>query len=345
MEKASILMLVWNYRGVGGHDIVINNLCFGLRKLGYNIAIGSFSFDRNPPEDIEKVHLKKFRSLDGYDFDIIHSHQPRMNYYSLLTSRPFICHNHGPSTRIQEINLIASILLSKNKLSRIISISNSALNQLNNLVGTGILSKIPLDVIYNGVDSTYYHTNLPRPYAQGDPQLLFVGILYTHKNVLQLIEAMPAILKLYPKAHLQIVGDGDDYKRLHREIKKQKLENKVELVGLAFGENLRLRYSSCDIYLSASKWEMFDLPALEAMACGKPVLLSDIPAHKELLEGSNAGLTFSLLDTSNIQNSIQEIYNNRKNFSSAARKFAEKYDWSFSCTNLSRIYDRIMLQN
>ena len=88
---------------------------------------------------------------------------------------------------------------------------------------------------------------------------------------------------------------------------------------------------------------MFDLPALEAMACGKPVLLSDIPVHKELLEGSHAGLMFSLSDTSNIQNMIKQIYENWKDLSSAARKSAEKYDWSIACEKLARIYNRIIV--
>ena len=77
---------------------------------------------------------------------------------------------------------------------------------------------------------------------------------------------MPRILKLYPNAHLQIVGDGKGIERLKFKIKEKKLENKVELTGSLYGDDLRLRYSSCDIYTSASKNEAFNLPILEAMA-------------------------------------------------------------------------------
>jgi glycosyltransferase involved in cell wall biosynthesis len=343
-------MVVSNYRMAGGMEVVINNLCSGLNKIGYNVAIGAFSFDRNPPDNIEKVNLKRFTSLTSnniskYDFDIVHSHQSQINYYSHLTPKPFIFHFHGLANRIQEINLKVSTLVCGNRISRIISVSNTALNLLTNTVGKGVLANIPSDVIYLGVDTKYYHTNLAQPYRKGDPQLLFVGNLYPHKNVTSIIEAMPDITKIYPDAHLQIVGNGDDYQRLNYEIKKKKLENSIELVGMAIGEKLRLRYSSCDIYISASKLEAFTLPPLEAMACGKPILLSDISAHKELIEESNAGRTFSLLDNSSIPTKIREVYDNRRILSSSARRAAEKFDWSAICDRIARVYDEMIIQS
>jgi glycosyltransferase involved in cell wall biosynthesis len=343
-------MVIRYYLGVGGVETVINNLCNGLLKIGYNLAIGAYSFYQDPPDNIEKVNLKKFRSLtsnnrSAYDFDIIHNHNPSMNYYSLLTSKPFVFHYHGSSNRIQEMNLKMSMLLCRNRLARVIFVSNSALNHLTNIVGKRVSSKIPSDVIYNGVNTSSYHTNLPRPYVKGHPQLLFVSNLYPHKNVLSIIEAMPEIIKLYPDVHLQIVGDGKDYQRLSHKIREKKLENSIELIGSVSEEDLILRYSSCDIYISASKFETFNLPSVEAMACGKPVLLSDIPPHKELLEASNAGLTFSLLDNSSICKGLNDVYDNRKSFGAAARVFAERNDWSGTCQRIARIYEHILTEN
>ncbi|MGC1131848.1 MAG: glycosyltransferase family 4 protein, partial [Nitrososphaeraceae archaeon] len=256
----------------------------------------------------------------------------------LITPKPFVFHYLGTSNRVQEINLRLSAFLYRNKISRVISISDSALNHLRKLVG----KNIAIDVIYAGVDTTYYNTNLPKPYSKGDPQLLFIGNLYPHKNVIRLIESMPDIIKIYPDAHLQIVGDGEDYQKLNHRIKEKKLEDSVELPGSLYGEELRLRYSSCDIYVSASKLEISSLPVLEVLACGKPVLLSNIPAHRELVEASNAGRTFSLIENSSLHNMIREIYENRRSFSSEARKFAEKRDWSIACGKLARIYDQII---
>jgi glycosyltransferase involved in cell wall biosynthesis len=348
MSSGSILMVISNYRALGGHQTVINNLCNGLYKIGYNIAIGAFSFDQNPPDNIEKVNLKKFRSLESnkdtskYNFDIIHSHQTQMNYYSFLTRKPFIFHYYGASNRIQKINLKVSAFLCRKRISKIIGLSNAALNDLRKIVGESISSKIPSGIIYCGVDTTYYHTGLPKPYKKGDPQLLFVGNLYPHKNVITIIKGMPEIIKFYPDAHLQIVGNGSEYQKLENEIKKEKLEHRIELVGSVSNEDLRLRYSSCDIYVSASKWEMFDLPPIEAMACGKPALLSDIPVHREIFEPSNAGRLYSLSDDSNICSALREVYENRQFLSSSARGFAEKYDWSMICNEMGKVYETMI---
>jgi glycosyltransferase involved in cell wall biosynthesis len=336
-------MVVSTYLPLVGHGSVINNLCKRLSKIGFRVAIGAFSFEQDPPDNIEKVNLNRFKKLtsddQGVGFDIIHNHHTKMNYYSLLTSKPFIFHYHGTSSRIQEINLIISMHLCKNRISRIISCSSSSLNQFRSLV-----SNVSSEVIYNGIDSIYYHPNLPRPDTKGDPQLLFVGNLHKYKNIGGIIAAMSIITELYPDAHLQIVGDGPEYKNLHYEIKKRKLSGCIELVGKLHGEKLRSAYSSCDIYISSSKLEAYPLPPVEAMACGKPVLLSDIPVHKELLEASKAGLAFSLYDYSDIGHKLKEVYDNRKIFSAAARQFSEKHDLAAMCDRVARIYEDLMIQ-
>lgn len=341
MRKASILMVMSTYHGIGGHDIVINNLSNGLTKLGYDVHIGAFSFKQNPPDDIPMVKLTKTslaqNTIDGKNFDIIHSHETSMNYYSLFNKKPTVFHYHGANGTLQKMNLRMSMFLCRNTISKIIPVSFTALDHLKNMLGT-----IPAEVIYNGVDTKFYNIDLPRPHTKGDPQLLFVGNLYPHKNVMTLLDAMYSILVSYPFAHLQIVGDGGDYTRLSNKIKEKKLEKNVELVGKLYKDELRLRYSSCDIYVSASKLEANPVPVLEAMSCGKPVVLSEIPAHKELVNASNGGLTFSSFDSIEIKNKLQEVYEKRKHFGSAAREFAEKYDWSSVCKQVAAIYDQIV---
>jgi hypothetical protein len=110
MDKASILMIVSNYFMADRVEVVINNLCNGLNKIGYNVGIGPFSFDLNSADNKEKVNLEKFRSLttnniSKYDFDIIHSYQAQIDYYSPLTPKSVMFHFHRIANIIQEINL------------------------------------------------------------------------------------------------------------------------------------------------------------------------------------------------------------------------------------------------
>lgn len=339
MSKGKILMTVSEYRFFTGHGTGINNLCLGLKELGYEMAIGAFKFHDKPPEGIDMINLKKtnFFSEEVKKFDIIHNNHPKLNYYSLFSPKPFIFHLYGASNKIQEINVKLSILFCKNKISRILAISNSVVYQVSNAVG-----KIPIEVIYLGVDTKYFNTNLEQKFVKGKPQLFFVGVLYPHKNVEMLIDSMHHILKKFPKAHLQIVGKGNEYFNLKQKIKNEQLESSVEILGNIEKEELRDRYASCDVYVTASKHEMLDLPAIEAMSCGKPVVLSNIPVHKEIIEKSNAGKIFDINDKKSLGDIVEKCIKNSKEIGEKGRQFAEENDWIKVSKKVAKIYDGLL---
>jgi glycosyltransferase involved in cell wall biosynthesis len=342
MKKRSVLMVVAKYPATYGHTTVINNLCAGLNKMGYRAAIGAFSFDEEPPFNIEKVKLSKKKLLtEGVkylDFDIIHPHQARVMYYLLFKkpTKPIVFHYHAAATKIQEINLTLMMALYKKRISKTICVSQKALNHLQGLTG-----KCDAIIIYNGSDTNFYNPNLPKPYKKGEPQLLFVSVLRRYKNAGALVDAMPKLLRKYPKAHLQIVGAGEDYDRLKEKIKQLALENNIEMTGKVTDEELRLRYSSCDLYISASTNEHCPVPTFEAMACGKPLVLSELESHIEIVNASKAGLTFSFSDSSDICRKIDEVYKNEKVYSEHALKFSRNYDWSNICKQVASVYDQI----
>lgn len=332
-------MTVSEYQYFTGHGTGINNLCLGLKDLGYEMAIGAFKFHDKPPDGINMVHLKKtnFFSEEVKKFDIIHNNHPKLNYYSLFSPKPFIFHLYGASNKIQEINVKLSILFCKSKISRILVISNSVKYQVSNAI-----NKIPIEVIYLGVDTKYFNTNIKQKYVKGNPQLFFVGVLYPHKNVKMLIDSMHHILKKFPKAHLQIVGKGKEYLDLKQKIKKEQLESSIELVGNIEKEELRDRYASCDVYVTASKHEMLDLPAIEAMSCGKPVVLSDIPVHKEIIEKSKGGKIFAINNEKNLVEIIEECIKNGKEMGRKGRLFAEENDWAKVSEKVALIYNELL---
>ena len=333
-------MVVAKYPATRGHTTVINNLCKGLSELGYETAIGAFSFDEDPPFNIKKEILNKFqlrkKGVSILNYDIIHTHQPRVHYYLLSKkpSKPIIFHYHGAANKIQEINFKVSMKLYRKKISKIISVSKTGVEQIEKMIGP-----TPAEVIYNGADTEFYNPNNSKRYKKGEPQLLFVSALHKYKNAGVLIEAMPEILKKYSKAHLQIVGSGEDVPNLKNLISKNKLENKVELTGKIDNEQLRTRYSSCDIYISSSTFEVCPVPTLEAMSSGKPLVLFDIKPHREIIEASTAGEVFLNFEKNEICDKIMKVYENRDKYSSSARIFAEKHDWKNICKQVAKVYD------
>ena len=173
-------MVVAKYPATFGHTSVINYLCKELNELGHRTAIGAFSFDSEPPFNIEAVKLDKRKLLlsgvSYLDFDIIHPHQARVLYYLLSKkpNKPIIFHYHGASDRIQELNFKVAMWRYKNKISKIISVSNAGINQMKKLV-----KNISAEVIYNGVDGfaakTVNITSFPAPHVSKPGDLLWFG--------------------------------------------------------------------------------------------------------------------------------------------------------------------------
>ena len=344
MKKKSILMVVGKYPATYGHTTVINNLCIGLNKIGYSTAIGAFSFEEDPPNNIPKVKLNKLKLLTSgvnyLDFDIIHTHQALVNYYllSVKSKKLVIQHYHAASNRLQEINAKIMMKLYKKRIAKIMCVSHKALNHFKELAGES-----DAIVIYNGVDTEFYNPNLPIPHKKGTPQLLFVSVLRKYKKTGFLIDAIPELLKKYPNAHLQIVGMGEDYQNMKNKINEMQLKDHVEMLGKISDEELKLRYSSCDLYISASTHEHCPVPPFEAMGCGKPLVLSDLEGHNEVLKLSKAGLNFNLNDKKDICKKIEEVYENRIVFGANALDCAKKFDWSNICKQVAQVYEELLI--
>ncbi len=338
MMQDSILMLMSKYHKFSGHVRVVENLSIGLDKLGFDVSIASPIWEKDPPECIKKIYLNRFKTIDSQipnEISLIHNHQTLMNYYSLFTKRPFIFHYHGASMFLQRINLKVSMKLCRNHISKIISVSYAADNQINEIV-----KNIPSQIIYNGVNNRLYH-NIKNIEKDGEPQLLFVGNLFEYKKVQNIINAMEKIVITHPNAFLQIVGNGKYFGNLQNQIIQKKLEKYIELCGRITDEQLQQMYASCDLYVSASSWEMFGLPILEAMAYGKPSAVSNIPAHKELIEASKAGKVFEQ-DINDIYKKIIEVFEKKDQLSLDAKKFANEHTWEKVCQKIGNVYDGIL---
>ena len=345
MNSLSIIFIVATYPATYGHTSVINNLCQGLTKLGHRTAIGAFTFKKDPPKDVEKVQLSRFELLrsgvKSLDYDIIHPHQAQVLYFLLAKKpdKPVIVHYHAASNMIQKLNLKFSMALFKNKISKFISVSKKASNHLKEWAG-----ECDDIVVYNGVDTKFFNPNLDGPYRKGEPQLLFVSVLRKYKKTIELVNAIPELSKKYPKVHLQIVGDGEEFETLNDIIKQKGLEERVEMTGRIDDDELKLRYASSDLYISASTNEHCPVPTFEAMACGKPLVLSELESHNEIIAASKAGLTFSFSDVKDLCQKVEQVYENRVEYGNGAKNFIVNHSLEEFCKRVEEIYNKVLNQ-
>ncbi|MEU9303107.1 glycosyltransferase family 4 protein [Streptomyces sp. NPDC048269] len=129
-----------------------------------------------------------------------------------------------------------------------------------------------------GQDKARARAGLPLPAAfRGDgPLAVCVGRLCHQKGQDVLLRAWPELLGTVPGARLALVGDGPDTERLRRTAPPG-----VHFAGAA--ADIRPWLRAADLVVLPSRWEGMALAPLEAMACGRPVLVSDVSGARESL--------------------------------------------------------------
>jgi rhamnosyl/mannosyltransferase len=142
----------------------------------------------------------------------------------------------------------------------------------------------------------------------GEPLILFVGRLVYYKGLEYLIDAMREV-----SARLLIIGDGPLKSKLTQAIQTNGLRNKVVLLGERSQEQLMAYYHACDLFVlpSIHKSEAFGIVQLEAMACGKPVISTDLPSGVPWVnQNGQTGLVIPPKDVGAMIRAINLLLNN-----------------------------------
>lgn len=90
------------------------------------------------------------------------------------------------------------------------------------------------------------------------------------------------VVKRLPDAGLTLVGDGPERARIEARVRDEGLGARVRFTGLVPRETVYAELLAADLFVSPALWEGLPIAVLEAMALGRPVLLSDIPPHVEI---------------------------------------------------------------
>lgn len=122
-------------------------------------------------------------------------------------------------------------------------------------------------------------------------ELLFVGRLVEKKGLLHLIQAMPAILKSCPDTSLTVIGFGPEQEKLESCAIELGLQEKIRFLGALPQQALPAYYRRASLFVAPfveadnGDQEGLGLVVAEAMACGCPVLVGDVPGVRDLIDG------------------------------------------------------------
>src|SRR3954469_13761497 len=238
---------------------------------------------------------------------------------------------------------LAGILLA----DAVISVSHAT---KRDLVAAGIEAD-RISVVYNGVDQRRFRPVTGRPIE--DPYVLFVGSEQPRKNLATLLAAFAQLRRdpQFSRLRLIKVGlPGGREARFRDEtlavIRRFGLERDVIFTGWVADEDLPRYYAAAECFVLPSLYEGFGLPALEAMACGCPVVISTDDALVEVC--GEAAISVDAFDSSSISGVLSAVASNsglRRDLCARGLRRATAFSWSQTARETERVYSDALARN
>lgn len=165
-------------------------------------------------------------------------------------------------------------------------------------------------------------------------------------GVIHLIEAIPEVVKEIPNARFLFCGTGPLEKEMKKQIRRHRLSSYVHFTGFAKNEELPRYLNSADMYVSCSFSDGTSISLLEAMACGLPVVVTDLPGNLEWVMDGENGLVVPPGNSKKLAQRIVELLKNkelRKKFGERNVAIAKKRaDWEKNVGTLENIYEKLV---
>lgn len=207
-------------------------------------------------------------------------------------------------------------------------------------------------VISNGVDTVRFSPGLygggvrEKHGLQGCRVVLFVGALtrwHSYKGLDVLIEAFAGASRDDPLMRLLVVGAGELLPKYQSLALHYNVAEKVHFAGSVDGSLLPEYYAASDttVLPSRDSSEGFGLVLLEAMACGKAVIGSNVGGIPEIVRNGENGLLVQPGDPSALAAALRELLaddDGRMAMGRSGREFAELHDWNRVAVEVESIY-------
>jgi glycosyltransferase involved in cell wall biosynthesis len=296
--------------------------------------------------------------LRGLSPDLVHI---PLNRVPLLMIRPYVVTIHDMASLLFEeerSNFRMQLRRFRfrrglERASRVIAVSEATKRDVENVFG------IPSDRIrrvYNAPDPGFLSSGAPagseeqlrilERYQIDYPFLLYAGNIRRHKNIPRLVEAFAVVRDqlashpLYKDLRLVIIGDTiSQYPAVRQAVIKSRVEQTVRFLGFVPFETLRCFYQFAAGFVFPSRYEGFGLPPLEAMACGTPVVASNVSSLPEVV--GDAAVLVNPENVFDIARGIRDVLLNeslRAELIRRGREQAARFSWERTARQVLEIY-------
>jgi teichuronic acid biosynthesis glycosyltransferase TuaC len=206
------------------------------------------------------------------------------------------------------------------------------------------------EVVGNGVDTGRFYPvdRIAARIRYGIPEnaqiLVSVGALVERKGMHRVIDCLPALIKRHADLHYAIAGggspEGDMRAELDAQVARLGLGERVHFLGALPPDELKWALSAADVFVLATRNEGWANVFLEAMACGLPVITTDVGGNAEVVCRAELGSVVPFGDAVALQQALDDALG--KNWDRGAiLQYAQANQWDKRVVQLLRAYDRI----
>lgn len=263
--------------------------------------------------DLWTIHRFVKQYIRKQGIEIVHSQL----YWSNMIARTSAGKHVKVFNSIQAISSEASYKLNRltlylekltyRKRHHIIGVSGEVLNDFDKWVGL----KGPSSILYNMIDDKFFAVKPKTEYSNIGLRLVAVGNLRLQKNYPYALEAFK---KMPAEVSLDIYGEGDLRNEFQAVIDRYKLN--IRLCG--HNHELEKVLPTYDMVLMCSLYEGFSLGLMEAMACGLPPIISDVPVLREA--GGEDATYIDLKDPDDLVKKVNSLLANKSQLPVLAAK-------------------------
>jgi glycosyltransferase involved in cell wall biosynthesis len=193
-----------------------------------------------------------------------------------------------------------------------------------------------------GVDD---HMWIPAAADEHAEDILFLASLDIRKGVYVLLDAFALLAPQFPEARLRLVGAGPELEEVRRRIDASPAPDRIDLLGHLDREFALGALQACDVYCLPSFGDPHPLTVLEAMACARPVVVTDAGGLPHLVPDAG-GRKVPPGDAEALAGALAELLGDRdlrREMGAVNRRVVEeRYAWSRVVDRLEAIYEEAM---
>jgi glycosyltransferase involved in cell wall biosynthesis len=198
----------------------------------------------------------------------------------------------------------------------------------------------PVEILPNGID---LRSIAATPPARGTWDLLYAGRLIPEKRVDLLIDSVPGLLAEFPSLKVLVIGDGPERAALEERASRPGIAGHVSFSGfLPDPAAVIAHMKNARVFVSPSVREGFGMGALEAMACGVPVVTVDNPGNAVRERITPLTGRIARPTPRDLGEKIRECLEDPSRFREGCTSLAAAYDWDAIVPRVEEYYEKVV---